>query len=92
MCKMREEFEEWECNADTGPLTDPMWLMRDACSPKNYGIVQVQHDWEVWQASRAALRIELPSDTRIRNEDMSRFSVKDACQEAIEASGVKVQL
>jgi len=60
MCKMREEFEEWECNADTGPLTDPMWLMRDACSPENYGIVQVQHNWEVWQASRTAIRLPRP--------------------------------
>lgn len=51
MCKMREDFEEWECNADNGPLTDPMWLMRDPCSPDNYGIAQVQHNWQVWQAA-----------------------------------------
>lgn len=58
---MREQFEEWECNAPEGPQTDPTWLMRCGVEPDKYGIVQVQRNWEVWNASRTAVEIELPA-------------------------------
>ncbi|MCF7536176.1 hypothetical protein [Pseudomonas petrae] len=90
--KMREEFEAWECEADTGPLTDPMWLMRDPDQPDSYGIVQVQRNWDAWQASRAALVIELPKPESDEGESWDgcwKYGIKQ-CREAIEAAGLKV--
>ncbi|CRI56381.1 hypothetical protein [Pseudomonas sp. CCOS 191] len=57
--KMREQFEAWECDAPQGPQTDPMWLMYDAES-NAYGLEKIQDRWEVWQASREAVVVELP--------------------------------
>lgn len=57
--KMREQFEAWECDAPQGPQTDPMWLMYDAES-NAYGLDKIQDRWEVWQASREAVVVELP--------------------------------
>lgn len=95
--KMREEFEAWETDADTGPLTDPMWLMRDVDEPDQYGIIEVQRNWEAWQASRAAVVVELPLD---RTSEMSPWAgllvhyhrdVRKRLIEAIELLGLKVK-
>lgn len=55
MCKMREEFEEWQSKKDSCRMTNPAWFMRDVWSPENYAIVRVQYNWEAWQASRSAV-------------------------------------
>ena len=54
--KMREDFEEWfyeyslPCEGD--------WFRRDSCGDYDYPST---HDaWMGWQASRAALVVELP--------------------------------
>lgn len=88
--KMREEFKHWESEADDGPQTDPIWLMFDL-DLNQFALVEIQSRWEAWRASRESLVIELPTDTRIRDEDLSRFDVKDSCQSAIEAAGLKVK-
>jgi len=56
--KIRREFEEWfyeyslPCEGD--------WFKRDSCGDYDYPST---HDaWMGWQASRAALVVELPSD------------------------------
>lgn len=54
--KMREEFEAWSVEDNQ---VDPMWLMRCAVEPEKYGILTLQKEWEVWQASRAAIEVEL---------------------------------
>lgn len=83
--KMREDFEKWECDSDQGPQTDPVWLMYDA-NTKSYPLDKIQSRWEVWQASRAAIEVELPSPHQGNFGWMHQdFTV----QRAIEAAGIK---
>jgi hypothetical protein len=93
MEKIRSEFEAWECDADQGPQTDPVWLMYDA-KTNTYPLDKIQARWEVWQASREALVIDL--------SDLSRcFSPSDCGDWAmwlddvrimVQAAGLKVKL
>ena len=54
--KMREDFEEWfyeyslPCKGD--------WFKRDSCG--DYDSPSTYYAWMGWQASRAALVVELP--------------------------------
>ena len=54
--KMREDFEEWfyeyslPCEGD--------WFKRDSCG--DYDSPSTYYAWMGWQASRAALVVELP--------------------------------
>lgn len=51
---MREEFEAWSADHDyLGGI--PLDIQDD-----KYWDIDLQHAWESWQASRAALVIELP--------------------------------
>ena len=79
--KMRKDFEAWECDADQGPQTDPVWLMYDA-KTNTYPLDKIQDRWEVWQASRESLVIELPF--------LFPF-YRQGVVEAIEAAGPKVK-
>ena len=57
--KMREDFEEWfyeyslPCKGD--------WFKRDSCG--DYDSPSTYYAWMGWQASRAALVVELPDST-----------------------------
>lgn len=51
MDKMREEFEVWACNYN---LKIADW--------GNYADRHVNNMWKAWQASRAALYVELPEN------------------------------
>lgn len=82
--KMRNEFETWECDADQGPQTDPVWLMYDA-KTNTYPLDKIQDRWKVWQASRKALVIELPDE-----EPGYMYYAPDVAA-AIEAAGLKVK-
>lgn len=86
MDKMREDFEAWECDADQGPQTDPVWLMYDA-KTNTYPLDKIQARWEVWQASRKSLVIELPV---ICASDCP-YDLKRDIAEELEAAGIKVQ-
>lgn len=92
--KMREEFEHWECDSDEGPQTDPMWM--DYSDEHNaFRILAVQANWIVWQASRAAVVVELPKPGEYANAlgdyaKGSRQARRDAV-DAIEAAGLKVR-
>lgn len=91
--KMREQFEQWECDAPQGPQTDPMWLMYDAES-NAYGLDEIQDRWEVWQASREAVVVELPpkwNDATHSNKQAWDCGIEDA-RMAIEAQGLKVEV
>ncbi|MDU9393730.1 hypothetical protein [Pseudomonas sp. zfem002] len=96
--KMREQFEAWECDAPQGPQTDPMWLIYDAES-NAYGLDKIQDRWEVWQASREAVVVELPNRAaevyREEFEDVEGGSFNEAAyirdvRKAIEAQGLGV--
>jgi hypothetical protein len=97
--KMREQFEAWECDAPQGPQTDPMWLMYDAES-NAYGLDKIQDRWEVWQASRESVVVELPNRAaeayREEFDDVEGGSFNEAAyirdvRKAIEAQSLKVR-
>lgn len=93
MEKMRNEFEAWECDADQGPQTDPVWLMYDA-KTNTYPLDKIQDRWKVWQASRASLVIDL------RHEDEEKLcsfdygagyrAARNIAHQSIRAAGLKV--
>ena len=58
--KMREEFESW-CLAN-GYTLRPAETNCGIIIEGDYGHPTVQIAWQAWQASRAALVVELPSD------------------------------
>lgn len=53
--KMREEFEAWQTESYSGPLTDPFWLVRDSEHPERYALFEIQSSWRAWQASHDSL-------------------------------------
>ena len=87
--KMREEFEAW---ITSPPLEKPVQVNPESSGfPGQYRAYEVQLAWESWQASRAALSIELP-ESYPRHRD-SYIDVMDAelVVEAIEDAGVRVK-
>ena len=56
--KMREEFEAWY-EGHCAPL-EADWFKRDSDFPDDYDYFPAQEAWAGWQASRAALCVELP--------------------------------
>lgn len=94
--KMREEFEAWQADSYSGPFTDPFWLVRDSKDPERYALFEIQSSWRAWQASRAAVVVELPVRTNARPaEEVSWHSIRnqtiDACARSVQAAGLKVK-
>lgn len=87
--KMREEFEAWALarfiNSET---MNP--LLRDPEESDEYLYTMVNMAWVAWQASRAALVIELPEDYCYDSSGEAYLVIRD-CREAIEAAGLKVK-
>jgi hypothetical protein len=77
--QMREEFEKWAAGVG---LT-----LRG--SSGNY-LKEIQCAWMSWQASRAALVIELPLTNSCSNQSAYLLAVSDS-REAIHAAGVKTK-
>ena len=83
--KMREDFEEWfyeyslPCEGD--------WFKRDSCG--DYDSPSTYYAWMGWQASRAALVVELPSleNGLIHPFDGSSMIV-DAVANQLDAAGM----
>lgn len=94
---MREEFEDWACNADDGPLIDPVWMAYFDKERNEYGLSEIHRSWKIWQASRAALCVELPPELHAytgqpqedRLLDADRNHTIKQCRQAIESAGVK---
>lgn len=84
--RMREEFEAWQCEADDGPLTDPMWL--EHRNGDDYALDVIQREWKIWQASRACLVVTLPAMT---NNGYEGFYLAHAVDKAIKAVGAKIE-
>jgi len=93
MDKMREEFEAW-CD-EQGYASDK--YSSDDCGDKykhlvgEYVISDTRFLWEAWKASRAALRVELPS--KMSGEVLSLYGIGfndgiDIAIECIEEAGV----
>ena len=62
MDKMREEFEVWACNYN---LKIADW--------GNYADRHVNNMWKAWQASRAALCVQMP---RCCNEEQDSYRLR----------------
>lgn len=89
--EMREEFEAWSANHDYFGGVEV-----DIAISGNYSDVDMQHAWEVWQASRAAIEVELPKiiDKEWANTHAERSAMREAiewCKKRIEAAGLKVK-
>lgn len=88
--KMREEFE-------AAVLRDwPQAQLRrcDAVSSRagQYVDERIQHAWWGWQASRAALVIELPPEwAPVSERDEGANEMREHCVSAIEAAGLKMK-
>ncbi len=72
--KIRREFEEWfyeyslPCEGD--------WFKRDSCGDYDYPST---HDaWMGWQASRAALVVELPEKAALMSASSVHAALDDA--------------
>lgn len=57
----RQQFEEWQCEADDGPQVDPMWMVYHA-ETNTCGLDLIQRDWKVWQVSRKFVDVDRVSD------------------------------
>ena len=55
---MRKDFEAWYCDSDEGPECEKSWMTQE--SDGRYSLLIIQEGWGLWQASRAAVVIELP--------------------------------
>ena len=80
--KMREEFEAWY-EGHCAPL-ESNWFKRDSDFPDDYDYFSAQEAWSGWQASRAALCVDLPMCT---NESQDTY-YKELVDE-LETLGVK---
>lgn len=91
MDKMREEFEAWISH-----YIGESWLKPDPARSGEYFDNGAQSMWESWQASRAALCVELPS---FENGCIRGYSgdceearmVVDAIAESLDEAGVRYE-
>lgn len=81
MPDIREEFEAWQ--VETG-RTDPIWFGAASFDDRKreYVLDQINRDWIVWQASRAALRVKLPDREFPHHSDVV---------EALRQAGIEVK-
>ena len=92
--KMREEFEvayQAACLSRAVARFDPSVFAKDHCD--DYLSSLVQSAWWGWQASRAALVIELPDYTSpyYGGDHFDECQYAADCEKAIEAAGLKVK-
>lgn len=80
--KMREEFEAWAKGENK------WYVDRNSFGDYIHGFVR--DAWSAWQASRAAVVIELP-DPEIKDRPTCVEVAMDCCKEAIEAAGLQVK-
>lgn len=76
MDKMQREFEQWAVNFK-GTLNLPLFVLKDEDGVYTDGMARMA--WIAWQASRAALVVELPeyvADSAIRNKAIDEIKTK----------------
>lgn len=82
--KMREEFEEWLISIYPNQEVTRY-------SDGDYTSFSTGYCWAAWQASRAALVVELPGLMTFGIQAQGYYRAVQDCREAIEAAGVKVK-
>lgn len=89
MDESRKQFQKWwEEWFGEAPLTpwDELWY------GDGYYAEDIDHMWDAWQASRAAIEIELPDEYTYDEEVREHASqVISDCAESIRAAGIKVK-
>lgn len=94
MHDMREEFEAWASShfVDVGS-GNPLKKGPNG----HYGFYVVATAWKAWQASRAALRVELPEKMEPTRNIYGNLiigsynAVLDAVKEALQQAGIEVK-
>ncbi|HBO2239756.1 hypothetical protein OFL75_31800 [Pseudomonas aeruginosa] len=90
---MREEFEanakvRWSTDYDD--FGDGLFSIQ---ADGRYEYEHIQWDWETWQASRAALRVELPFPIIV--DEGAEFALhaydKDETDKALQQAGIEVK-
>nr|WP_019365313.1 hypothetical protein [Pseudomonas luteola] len=92
---MRDEFEAWYLNRNYKDFQDlgKQWL--EKLPDGDYLRSAPSISWAGWQASRAALVVELPKV--IIDDDMNKAEweaardMRERCEEAIQAAGIQVK-
>ena len=100
--KMREEFEAWVMSLYPNQSLERFNPLHGVTEGEYTGFT-VQHCWEAWQASSAALVIELPPpypepeepEFGLDDSHMDAYhaanGMRHACSKFIEAAGLKVK-
>ena len=91
MDKSREQFESYfiQYYLNDNPEMVELFLKRDG---EGYKLPSPNDEWRVWQASRAAVEIELDAKVMIEDEfDKGHNCAIDYCAESIRAAGLKVK-
>ena len=89
MPDIREEFEAWASShfVDVGSGNS---LKKGPNG--GYGFYVVATAWKAWQASRAALKVELPELEWFGDDDTGEFGlVEDEVREALQQAGIEVK-
>lgn len=93
--KMREEFEAWAVAGDNALVNEDLRFME---SRATYYFATTRYMWEAWQASRAAIEVELPCEDNTRCYTVADEAKQEAynqglgeCRYAIESLGLKVK-
>ncbi|WP_460091150.1 hypothetical protein [Pseudomonas sp. S2_E02] len=85
--KMRDEFEEWAAEeAEVRGVGTLLGLMKDEHHDR-YSMIWTQTAWVAWQASRAALVVELPKPWQT---NVGAMLTPNGVRFAIESAGLKV--
>lgn len=97
---MRDEFEAWFVRNYAAQIKDGhhgFTLDRYEHPPHQYIHDTPHHDWRIWQASRAALRVELPEKMETTRNIYGNLiigsynAVLDAVKEALQQAGIEVK-
>lgn len=98
--KMREDFEAWTRRRFNG-LSLLRINLPGSPADGQYEVIATHECWDAWQASRAAVVVQLPYVRSYPIQEASsdvdwyldegRHEMKLLCRDAIEAAGLKVQ-
>ncbi|WP_448679965.1 hypothetical protein [Pseudomonas nicosulfuronedens] len=85
MPDIREEFEAW-ATAAMGGYAD----LRKSTDPSfDYDDADVDFAYQAWQASRAALKVELPPEPYAFHQEV-QMVFRDRVKEALQQAGIEV--
>lgn len=87
--KMREEFEAWVLSCWPNQSIARFNALHGVTEGEYTGFT-VQHCWDAWKASRAAVEVELPEGGYWAGYENEHMMESRDVRDAIEAAGLKV--